>query len=170
MSSGSKGALLTLAVVAAGATAMDYHYLRGDASVPIAIAEAQDPATAPPGALSVPLGPVGPVPGPARALQREAKNPYADDPQARAEGRRMFVAFNCSGCHGGRAGGGMGPSLRDETSIYGSRPADIFDSIAAGRGHGMPAWGTMLPPAQIWQLVSYIQSLRTPQEPDAPQQ
>ena len=97
MSSGSKGALLTLLVVAGGGAAMDYHYLRGDVPMPIAVAGAQDRAAPPQGALSVPLGPVGPIPGPARALQREAKNPYADDPQARVEGRRMFVAMNCSG-------------------------------------------------------------------------
>ena len=81
----------------------------------------------------------------------------------------MFVAFNCSGCHGGHAGGGMGPSLRDQDWIYGGKPAELYGSIADGRAHGMPAWGTRLPPAVIWQLVSYIDSLRTPDEPEPPQ-
>ena len=40
--------------------------------------------------------------------------------------------------------------------------------ISQGRAHGMPAWGTLLPPQYIWQLVGYIQSMRTPQEPDPP--
>jgi cytochrome c oxidase cbb3-type subunit 3 len=173
MSSGFNGALAALVVVGVAAVAVDYHYLRDDGATvaPIAVADAQESTPPAPRAnVSLPLGPVGPVPGPAKSSQGEVKNPYADDPQALTEGRRMFVVFNCSGCHGGRAGGGMGPSLRDESWIYGKEAADIFDSIAAGRAHGMPAWGAMLPPKQIWQLVAYIQSLRTPQEPDAPQQ
>jgi cytochrome c oxidase cbb3-type subunit 3 len=112
--------------------------------------------------------PVGPVPGPGR-IHPALKNPFEGDAAAPVAGRKLFVSFNCSGCHGGRAGGGMGPSLRDEDWIYGSEPADIFDSIAEGRAHGMPAWGVLLPPQYIWQLVSYIDTLRTPREPDPPQ-
>jgi cytochrome c oxidase cbb3-type subunit 3 len=111
--------------------------------------------------------PIGPVPGPAASSAKPA-NPFTGDAKAMAEGRRMFVRFNCSGCHGGRAGGGMGPSLRDDTWLYGSQEADIFDSIAQGRGKGMPAWRTRLAPDDIWRLVTYIKSLRTQQEPDAP--
>jgi cytochrome c oxidase cbb3-type subunit 3 len=114
-------------------------------------------------------GPLGPVPGPMRGTERVVPNPYQGDPAAMLEGRRMFVAMNCSGCHGGHAGGGMGPSLRDEVWIYGNRPMDIFDSISNGRANGMPAWGTMLPQQQIWQIVAYIQSMRTPQEPEPPE-
>jgi cytochrome c oxidase cbb3-type subunit 3 len=95
-------------------------------------------------------------------------NPYADDPTVLPAGRRLFGQMNCSGCHGDHAGGGMGPSLRDEIWIYGNSPGQIFDSIAAGRAHGMPAWGLQLSEQQIWLMVTYIQSLRTPREPDAP--
>ncbi|MFC4313699.1 c-type cytochrome [Steroidobacter flavus] len=123
-------------------------------------------AAAPPPAMNTPV--VGPVPGPKRAIT-ERVNPFAGDPAAMAQGRQLFVAFNCSGCHGGRAGGGMGPSLRDEVWIYGNKPVDIFNSIAQGRANGMPAWGAVLPEQTIWQLTTYIQSLRTPSEPAAPQ-
>jgi len=116
-----------------------------------------------------PIGmPVGPIPGPPVELHVES-DPYGQNPVALADGRRLFVSYNCSGCHGGHAGGGMGPSLRDQTWIYGSSDAQIFNSIAEGRGKGMPAWGTKLPNDQIWRLVSYIKSLRTPQEPDPPE-
>jgi cytochrome c oxidase cbb3-type subunit 3 len=97
------------------------------------------------------------------------RNPFADNAVALTEGRTLFVQYNCAGCHGGHAGGGMGPSLRDVVWIYGNSDAHIFDSIAEGRAHGMPAWGTKLPQEQIWKLVAYIQSLRTPQEPQPPQ-
>jgi cytochrome c oxidase cbb3-type subunit 3 len=132
-------------------------------------AVAQTPAAEPRGASTGVSAsePIGPVPGPGR-LRPALKNPFEGDDAALVAGRKLFVSFNCSGCHGGRAGGGMGPSLRDEDWIYGSEPADIFDSIAEGRAHGMPAWGVLLPPQYIWQLVSYIDSLRTPREPDPP--
>ncbi len=119
----------------------------------------------PPPAMRAPV--VGPVPGPKRDIV-ERNNPFAGDASAMAQGRKLFVAFNCSGCHGGRGGGGMGPSLRDKDWVYGNKASDIFDSIAQGRGNGMPAWGALLPEQTIWQLTTYIQSLRTPAEPAAP--
>jgi cytochrome c oxidase cbb3-type subunit 3 len=120
-------------------------------------------SSAPPG-----IGiPVGPVPGPKLAMNLPS-NPYTHDQVALAEGRRLFDWYNCSGCHGGHAGGGMAPSLRDPVWLYGSSDAHIFASIAEGRSKGMPAWGTKIPEDQIWKLVAYIKSLRTPEEPDPP--
>jgi cytochrome c oxidase cbb3-type subunit III len=110
---------------------------------------------------------VGPAPGPNKTVPAPA-NPLAGNAVAVQEGRRLFVQMNCSGCHGGRAGGGMGPSLRDPDWIYGSSDAQIFDSIAEGRAKGMPAWGTRLPSDQIWRLVAYIKTLGTANEPDPP--
>lgn len=110
---------------------------------------------------------VGPVPG-GISPPVERVNPLASDPVALQDGRRLFDWYNCSGCHGGHAGGGMGPSLRDNVWLYGSRDDQIFDSISEGRSNGMPAWGTKIPERQIWELVAYIKSMRTPQEPDPP--
>ena len=109
---------------------------------------------------------VGPLPGPGEPPRRE--NPLGHDESVLAAGRRLFVQFNCYGCHGGRAGGGMGPSLRDADWLYGSDADHIFSSIAEGRAHGMPAWGVKLSDQQIWQLTAYVMSLRTPDEPHAP--
>jgi len=110
---------------------------------------------------------VGPIPGNPASVQARL-NPYANDPVALQDGRRLFNWYNCSGCHGGHAGGGMGPSLRDETWIYGNRDDQIFDTIAQGRSNGMPCWGTKIPESQIWQIVVYVKSLGTPREPDPP--
>ena len=110
---------------------------------------------------------VGPIPGDV-ATSDARVDPYINDPVALQNGRRLFNWYNCSGCHGGHAGGGMGPSLRDATWLYGSTDAQIFDSIAQGRSQGMPAWGSKIPEDQIWQLVAYIKSMRTPQEPEPP--
>jgi cytochrome c oxidase cbb3-type subunit 3 len=111
--------------------------------------------------------PVGPVPGAVHELHLRT-NPYASDPVALQDGRRLFDWYNCSGCHGGHAGGGMGPSLRDPDWLYGNRDDQIYDSIAEGRSKGMPAWGTKIPEQQIWELVAYIKSMGTPLEPDPP--
>jgi cytochrome c oxidase cbb3-type subunit 3 len=110
---------------------------------------------------------VGPVPGPNHSPSRQ-RNPFFENRDARADGRRLFVQFNCSGCHGGRAGGGMGPSLRDVDWLYGSDDAQIFSSIAEGRAHGMPSWETKLTEEEVWKLVTYIKSLRTKDEIDPP--
>jgi cytochrome c oxidase cbb3-type subunit 3 len=110
---------------------------------------------------------VGPIPGPDVAHE-EHGNPYAENMTAMAEGRQLFVRFNCSGCHGGRAGGGMGPSLRDVDWLYGNRDTQIFSSIVEGRAHGMPSWQSRLTADQTWKLVTYIKSLRTRNEPQAP--
>ena len=110
---------------------------------------------------------VGPQPGPDRPLPR-TENPFEDDMASILEGYRLFRWYNCEGCHGSHAGGGMGPSLRDADWLYGGGGQEIFSSIYHGRSNGMPAWGTKLPPGQIWLLVSYIQSLNTNYEPSAP--
>lgn len=113
--------------------------------------------------------PVGPIPGGGNPqLAHYLLNPMASDPVAIQDGRRLFNWYNCSGCHGGHAGGGMGPSLRDDVWIYGNRDDQIFDSIAQGRANGMPAWGSKIPQQQIWELVAYIKTMRTPQEADPP--
>lgn len=151
------------------------------AAPPAAAAEATAPAAAAPlpgiptqtsGTVPPALGPLGPIPGPQMAGEDPSltiQNPYSNDPSALEQGRQFFVQMNCAGCHGGHAGGGMGPNLRSPNDwLYGDTPAKIFDSISMGRGQGMPAWGTKLPPDVIWKLVAYIQSLGTPTEPDKP--
>lgn len=117
--------------------------------------------------LPAAMHPIGPQPGPDRDLALR-QNPYAGNHDVLAEGRRLFVWMNCAGCHGDHGGGGMGPSLRDSTWIYGGADDDIFASIMEGRANGMPAWGTKIPEDQVWRLVSYIKSFRTSYEPDQP--
>jgi cytochrome c oxidase cbb3-type subunit 3 len=86
------------------------------------------------------------------------RSPYENNAWAINEGQRLYTWFNCKGCHFA-GGGGMGPALMDETWIYGSEPREIFQSIAAGRPNGMPAFGTRIPDQQIWELVAYVRSL-----------
>jgi cytochrome c oxidase cbb3-type subunit III len=88
------------------------------------------------------------------ALRRD----YEQNAHALAEGKRLFVAFNCSGCHG-NGGGGMGPPLLDAPWRYGSELPQIFDSIMKGRPNGMPAFRGKIVPQQAWQIAGYVRSL-----------
>lgn len=110
---------------------------------------------------------VGPIPGDITVVHQNL-DPYAKDAVALQEGHRLFASYNCSGCHGTHGGGGMGPSLRDATWIYGNSDAQLLDTLIHGRSQGMPAWGNKIPEDQMWKLIAYIQSMNTSLEPDAP--
>jgi cytochrome c oxidase cbb3-type subunit 3 len=106
--------------------------------------------------LPRPTGEVSAKADPTRTLP--VANPYENNAFALSEGKRLFVWFNCSGCHA-NGGGGMGPALMDDAWLYGSAPAQIFATIVEGRPNGMPSFGGKLSDQQVWQLVSYVRSL-----------
>ena len=93
-----------------------------------------------------------------KASQAQALSPYQENAYGLAEGKRLYSAYNCNGCHA-QGGGGIGPALMDEKWIYGSEPQRIYSTISQGRPNGMPAFGAKVPSQQIWQLVGYVQSL-----------
>jgi cytochrome c oxidase cbb3-type subunit 3 len=97
------------------------------------------------------------VPGPQTA-STPLRNPYQGNALAVSEGKRLFTWYNCQGCHA-NGGGGMGPPLMDDKWIYGSDPANIYLTILQGRPNGMPSFRGKVPDYQVWQLVSYVQSL-----------
>ena len=86
------------------------------------------------------------------------RNPYEDNAWAVGEGKRLYQAYNCNGCHA-NGGGGMGPALMDAKWIYGSEPQNIYTTIVEGRPNGMPAFGGKIPDQQLWQLVAYVRSM-----------
>jgi mono/diheme cytochrome c family protein len=94
-----------------------------------------------------------------------AMREFHGDEAVAKQGRELFIKFNCYGCHGGLAGGAMGPSLRDTTWKFGGTDSAIFSSIHDGRPAGMPTWGPTLTSDQIKTLIVYIRSLRTSAEP-----
>jgi cytochrome c oxidase cbb3-type subunit 3 len=96
-------------------------------------------------------------PGAPQARPR-AQSPYQDNAYGIAEGKRLYSAFNCNGCHA-MGGGGIGPALMDDKWIYGSAPEQIYSTIVQGRPNGMPSFGGRIPEQQVWQLVAYVQSL-----------
>jgi cytochrome c oxidase cbb3-type subunit 3 len=84
--------------------------------------------------------------------------PYENNAVAISEGKRLFSAYNCVGCHA-HGGGGIGPALRDDQWIYGHEADQIYHTILEGRPNGMPAFRDKVPDYQIWQLAAYVRSM-----------
>jgi cytochrome c oxidase cbb3-type subunit III len=82
------------------------------------------------------------------------------------EGKRLYNAMNCSGCHF-QGGGGIGPALMDDKWIYGSEAPQVFASIVQGRPNGMPSYGKKLPDYQAWQIAGYVRSMSGLVNPNA---
>jgi len=83
----------------------------------------------------------------------------ASDPAVRKMGMRMF-ANNCAQCHGGDARGSYGfPNLADNDWLYGGTPADIKQTLVAGRQAAMPAWKGVIPEQGITDVTAYLLSL-----------
>lgn len=85
-------------------------------------------------------------------------SPYQANAWGIGEGKRLFTAYNCTGCHA-HGGGAIGPPLMDEEWVYGFQPSNIYYSIVEGRPDGMPSFRNKIPDFQVWQLVAYIQSM-----------
>jgi cytochrome c oxidase cbb3-type subunit 3 len=122
----------------------------------------QLPATTPSGsdlAVRFVVHPEHIQPGMATPKGVVLRNPYEGNANAIATGAKLFIAYNCVDCHGADGSGAMGPSLADGRWHFGGEPAAVFESIYQGRPEGMPAWGSLISPDQIWMLVSYVRSL-----------
>lgn len=83
---------------------------------------------------------------------------YEESAYAVAEGKRLFDAYNCVGCHA-HGGGAIGPALMDSEWIYGSHPDQIYSDIVQGRPNGMPSFAGKIPEYQVWELVAYVRSM-----------
>ena len=96
-------------------------------------------------------------PGPS-VRSTSINGPYEQNAYGVSQGKTLYNQFNCSGCHF-QGGGGIGPPLMDDEWVYGSRPENIFETIAEGRPNGMPSFGGKINPDQIWQIVAYVRSM-----------
>jgi cytochrome c oxidase cbb3-type subunit 3 len=83
---------------------------------------------------------------------------YTENAYHVGEGKRLFEAYNCTGCHA-HGGGDIGPPLIDRQWIYGNAPGNIYATIVEGRPNGMPSFRGKIPDQQVWQLVAYVRSM-----------
>ena len=82
-----------------------------------------------------------------------------NDPHEIAEGKAIYSA-SCAACHGADGSGAIGPSLSDDTWLYGSTPEEIAHTIAEGTDKGMPPFKTALSPSQLAEVTAYLESLK----------
>jgi cytochrome c oxidase cbb3-type subunit 2 len=100
----------------------------------------------------------------------------ANTPAMIENGKKTFAKIGCSACHG-TSGRGDGPSAATLTDDWGDpiQPANftkgvfktgnkewkIFRTISNGvGGTPMPSFADQLEPAEIWELVYYVRSLK----------
>lgn len=103
--------------------------------------------------------------GPAAELRKappsaqSLKNPFAGQTEAAIAGRKLYEKY-CAQCHGPEASGqDRAPNLHSP-AIQGAPPGSLFWILRNGRiRKGMPSW-SRLPDQQIWQIVTYLQTLR----------
>jgi mono/diheme cytochrome c family protein len=86
-------------------------------------------------------------------------NPYHQQPDAIAAGRRIFVD-HCAHCHGEDAEGTKKrPSLKSQRVQQQATEGDLHWLLVNGNMRkGMPSWAK-LPDQQIWQAITYLKSL-----------
>jgi cytochrome c oxidase cbb3-type subunit 3 len=89
---------------------------------------------------------------------QDVKNPFTGNAAAIREGEKIFDS-RCVECHLDGTGG-AGPNLIDNTWIYGSSDAEVFESVSKGRRGGMPSWGGDLKEDEIWKVIAYIRTLK----------
>jgi len=77
-------------------------------------------------------------------------------------GKATFIA-NCATCHKPDLSGGIGPSLKDDVWIHGSRPMEIYATITNGvAAKGMPTWGPILGAKKVTEAAAFILSHHNP--------
>jgi mono/diheme cytochrome c family protein len=93
----------------------------------------------------------------APASTADLKNPYSDNVQATAGGKKLY-AQNCAQCHGNNLQGmGPAPALQS-AGVKSAKPGELFWFITNGNlNNGMPSWSN-LPKQQRWQIVTFLES------------
>lgn len=87
-----------------------------------------------------------------------------NDPASIEAGKVLFNQ-TCVACHGYEGEGGRGSPLKGRTDFT---PDYLYTTITNGRRNGarvMPSWKSTFDSATIWQITSYVWSLRG--QPDA---
>jgi cytochrome c oxidase cbb3-type subunit III len=88
------------------------------------------------------------------------------DQEVIARGKKTFGTL-CAPCHRADAGGLVGPNLTDDYWIHGSKFSDNVTTIWNGvPAKGMITWKNSLKPEQVYEVASYIYTLRGTHPPN----
>jgi mono/diheme cytochrome c family protein len=87
------------------------------------------------------------------------QNPFAGQDEAVAAGRKLYDQ-HCAQCHGSDARGLEHAADLRSPAIQNAPPGTLFWALRNGRiRKGMPSW-SQLPDQQLWQIVTYLRTLR----------
>lgn len=97
------------------------------------------------------------------SLNESAMAQAVADPTHVARGRGYYVS-HCAACHGQKGEGLVGPNLTDKHWLYEPTPASLYEVVAKGKlTKGMPAWGPVLGPTKVRDVLVYVFSIRDTQ-------
>lgn len=92
---------------------------------------------------------------------------FSDDPAVLASGKKVYER-NCVACHKSAGEGGIGPNLTDQYWLHGGSIQDIYNTVKNGvPDKGMIAWSDVLSPSKMFDVTSYIQTLKGTNPPNA---
>jgi len=93
--------------------------------------------------------------------KRASSNPFAKSAEAVVDGRKLYLKYGCSGCHGMGGGGGMGKPLIDEEWKFGSDDDTLFKLVRGEiPNQTMPnAIGKSLTDDEVWKVILYVRSI-----------
>ncbi|RMG75277.1 MAG: cytochrome C [Nitrospirae bacterium] len=94
----------------------------------------------------------------AKQVSIPTENPYEHNEKAIAEGKMIYMN-NCAACHGEDLKGRVGPDLTGHLK-YGETDDKKYETIAKGRGGGMPPFQQQLGRDRIWKVLAYVDSVR----------
>ena len=81
-----------------------------------------------------------------------------DNPTFVSAGKATYDAF-CVACHGVNLEGGIGFNLVDSEWIHGSKPSELYLSVANGfQDKGMLAWEPQIGQKRVAEVVAYVLS------------
>jgi len=88
------------------------------------------------------------------------------EPDVLTRGKKTFLLL-CAPCHRADGGGLVGPNLTDEYWIHGSKFSDNVTTIWNGvPAKGMITWKNTLKPKEVYEVASYIYTLRGTHPPN----
>lgn len=102
---------------------------------------------------------------PASLDQQKPKklNPFTGNPEAIAEGYKIYLQTGCPGCHGPGGGGGMAGALPmfDDRWKYGGDDETLFKLIKGRipKQKMPPVFGAVLKDEQVWKIIAWIRSI-----------
>jgi mono/diheme cytochrome c family protein len=88
-------------------------------------------------------------------------NPFIKSAEAVIAGRKLYLKYGCSGCHGMGGGGGMGKPLIDDEWKFGSDDATLFKLVRGEiPNQTMPnVIGKSMTDDEIWEVLLYVRSI-----------